>query len=88
MHPSTQWTHYCGEMEQQQASTNMIHYECEVCGVSATCVITPSAELAWLDHMATHASPKAFQAWTWTAVPLQFDASDPLSGTLGVSSTL
>lgn len=55
--------------------TQMIHFECEVCSMSATCVVTPATELAWLDHMATHAARDAFRQWTWTAVELPLDPS-------------
>lgn len=48
----------------------MIHWQCGVCEVSATCVATPSAELAWLDHMENHAVKDLYQAWTWEIVPL------------------
>lgn len=57
-------------MRKEQAETMMIHWQCGVCEVSATCVATPSAELAWLDHMENHASKDRYQAWTWTIVPL------------------
>lgn len=53
--------------------TQMIHFECRVCGISATCVATPSADLAWLDHMATHSASDAFGAWTWEVQPLPLD---------------
>lgn len=63
-------TAYCGRMTIERRETNMVHYECDRCGVSATCVVTPSAELAWLDHMASHGSWATYKAWTWTVQPL------------------
>jgi hypothetical protein len=49
----------------------MIHYQCYTCGMNATCVLTESANLAWLDHMANHAVPANYGRWTWTAVQLE-----------------
>jgi hypothetical protein len=48
--------------------TAMIHWSCRVCGISTTCVHNAVADLAWHDHMANHADPDLFDAWTWTAV--------------------
>lgn len=48
----------------------MVHLECRVCSMSATCVATPAADLAWLDHMETHSARDAYDAWTWYVVPL------------------
>lgn len=50
--------------------TNMVHFECYVCKVSATCVQTPSADLAWLDHMENHGAKDAYGRWTWSVVTL------------------
>lgn len=50
--------------------TLMVHYECEVCSMSATCVLTGSAEAAWTDHMASHTEPHRFGRWCWEVVPL------------------
>lgn len=63
-------TAYCGSMPPSTETTAMIHYECYVCHVSATCVVTPSATLAWCDHMANHADPTHYGQWTWSVVPL------------------
>jgi len=52
-------------MTSEAGNTDMIHLECEVCGTYATCVATPSADLAWLDHMNTHSAKDAYKAWTW-----------------------
>jgi len=57
-------------MSEGSNETAMIHLECTVCGLAATCVATPSADLAWLDHMETHSAKDAYRAWTWTVVPL------------------
>lgn len=48
----------------------MIHYECRTCGMQATMVVTPSAELAWLDHMENHGAKTNYGAWTWQVEPL------------------
>lgn len=48
----------------------MIHLSCDTCGITATCVATPAADLAWLDHMETHAVKDGYRAWTWTVVQL------------------
>jgi len=57
-------------VQNSQRMTSMIHYHCHTCGVNATCVLTNSAELAWLDHMENHAERKNYGAWTWTVVQL------------------
>lgn len=59
-------------MRHSEAETAMIHYECGVCSMSATLVDTPAGNLAWHDHMATHAVSTDYRAWTWTAVQLPF----------------
>jgi len=51
-------------------SVEMIHFECQVCGIGASMVRTPTGDLAWLDHMANHADKRAFRRWTWNVVPL------------------
>lgn len=56
--------------------TDMVHYECGVCLATATCVQTPAADLAWLDHMANHADPYCYGRWTWTVLPLKLDQGD------------
>lgn len=43
----------------------MVHYVCDVCSMSATCVATPSADLAWQDHMGIHVRQKDYRVWTW-----------------------
>jgi len=57
----------------QNSETNMVHYECHTCAMSATCVATSSSSLAWLDHMAIHADPRNFSQWTWMVQALPFD---------------
>lgn len=51
----------------------MVHFQCHVCDVRATCVVTNAAVLAWLDHMEIHAAKTAYDAWTWVVVPLEFE---------------
>jgi len=48
----------------------MVHYECTTCHMEATCVVTPAAELAWLDHMENHVVKDGYHAWTWTVLKL------------------
>lgn len=60
-------------MSDESKGVPMIHWECRTCGMSATCVVTPAAELAWLDHMDTHSAKFNYGAWTWTVVPLELD---------------
>ena len=48
----------------------MIHFQCYVCGITATCVHNTPAELAWYDHMETHARRDDYGSWTWTVVTL------------------
>jgi len=50
----------------------MIHLECHVCGVTATCVVTSAVATAWDDHMSAHVDPEAFSQWTWMVTPLPF----------------
>lgn len=57
-------------MQQSGRETDMIHLHCHVCGINATCVATPSADLAWLDHMETHSAKTSYSAWTWTVQQL------------------
>jgi hypothetical protein len=45
--------------------TQMIHYECHVCDMTATCVRNEPAEAAWYDHMGTHPLLSEFSAFTW-----------------------
>lgn len=60
-------------MEQRQEETAMVHYHCDVCGMTATCVATPAADLAWQDHMAIHAQKRRYGVWTWTVLRLELD---------------
>jgi len=53
----------------------MVHYQCEVCSMSATCVATPAAVLAWLDHMDRHGAKTAYRSWTWKVVELDLGVS-------------
>jgi hypothetical protein len=51
----------------------MVHYVCDVCSVSATCVHNVSSDLAWLDHMTNHADQSLFHVYTWEVLPIPFD---------------
>jgi len=57
-------------MQASNEDTAMIHWECHTCGMAATCVLTSSATLAWLDHMENHALADNYSAWTWTVQKL------------------
>jgi len=59
-------------MDRNPEETAMIHYECYVCSMSATCVATETSSLAWHDHMATHVRTEHFGAWTWSVMPIPF----------------
>lgn len=54
----------------EDRTTTMVRYECGVCTMTATCVVTAASELAWLDHMANHADPSCYQGWTWVVLEL------------------
>ena len=79
MHPVNTSTTYCAVMTEHPVTTSMIHYACDTCGMSATCVANGAAEVAWFDHMATHAVRDNFRAWTWSVLQLDL-ASDPIRG--------
>lgn len=57
----------------QESTTAMIRYECDVCDMVATCVVTEATSLAWLDHMDTHERTATYHAWSWEVVPLLFE---------------
>jgi hypothetical protein len=76
MHLSTQGQYYCGRMDDYARETHMLHFQCETCGITATCVDTPSATLAWLDHMDNHAVKTGYRRWTWTVTPLPLGQGD------------
>jgi hypothetical protein len=56
-----------------ERATYMLHLECFQCPMTATLVHTPTAIVAWQDHMATHPDPLAFGQWAWHVVALPFD---------------
>jgi hypothetical protein len=59
-------------MPDTDAETTMVHFQCYTCHSTATCVLTPSADLAWSDHMANHALQSNFGRWVWQVVPLSY----------------
>lgn len=67
---STTGTTTVNAMSDAGAATTMVHFECYTCHVSATCVLTPSADLAWCDHMEQHAMKDHYGRWVWEVVPL------------------
>lgn len=60
-------------MESGDGSTSMVHYECHVCDMTATCVKTTTASLAWQSHMDKHARKRGYSMWTWKVLPLPLD---------------
>lgn len=58
-----------------ERGTRMVHYHCDVCGMTATCVATPAAVLAWMDHMGRHVRTQDYGVWTWEVVALPLGAS-------------
>jgi len=56
-----------------KTSTAMVHYACRVCSLTATCVATPGAVLAWLDHMTGHVMADDYDVWTWDVMRLDLD---------------
>jgi hypothetical protein len=58
------------EWHDEDRAVPMVRYECGVCAMVATCVVTPASELAWLDHMARHADPSDYRGWTWAVLEL------------------
>jgi len=62
-------------MQDSTTDTAMVHFECHTCHMTATCVATAAAELAWLDHMDNHAEKKNYSAWSWTVARLPLDVT-------------
>jgi len=50
----------------------MIHYECEGCSMSATCVANHPSSKAWHDHMRSHEVYTGYSSWTWAVIELPF----------------
>lgn len=48
----------------------MAHYLCQHCSMSATFVVTPATEAAWLDHVEHHGPGARFDCWVWWVLPL------------------
>lgn len=48
----------------------MVHYECYVCSITATCVDTEAADRAWIDHMNIHADDQDYGRYIWTVIQL------------------
>lgn len=77
MHPLCVSTLPC-VLDEGPRETQMIHRECDHCGVGATMVQTDTGDIAWADHMATHSDGATYRTYTWTVVQLwsaQGDAS-------------
>jgi len=60
-------------MQEIHEEVPMVHYQCYTCHITATCVATPSASLAWFDHMDTHAVKDNFGCWVWYVQSIPFD---------------
>ena len=75
MHPS--WDQYrCGRiasMGNLSTTTNMLHFQCDTCHITATIVDTDVGRTAWADHMAIHVRPESFHVWSWTVAPLPLE---------------
>nr|CRY97790.1 hypothetical protein [uncultured prokaryote] len=56
--------------------TEMIHYQCGVCSMTATVVNTPTSTLAWHDHMMQHARMLNFRSWTWAIEQMDLGPAD------------
>lgn len=56
-------------------NAHMVRYECDHCEMVATCVVTPAAEQAWLDHMNDHGPEATWRTWMWEVLELPFDRS-------------
>lgn len=52
--------------------TDMAHFVCHTCGMSATVVLTEVARNAWTDHMATHYRHLEYSVYRWTVQQLPF----------------
>lgn len=62
--------YYVVPMSETGEVVEMVHYECYTCHMSATMVVTPSADLAWLDHMENHGAKKNYGRWCWAVLAL------------------
>jgi len=60
-------------MDGSPTETAMVHYECYVCGMIATCVATEASTTAWADHMYRHPDPELFGCWMWSVVALPLE---------------
>jgi len=58
--------------EESGEETAMVRYECFECSMTATCVLNEAAMRSWRDHMAGHAHPFEYGAWTWGVSRLPF----------------
>lgn len=56
--------------------TQMIHYQCGVCPMTATVVDNPAGTLAWHDHMINHARMLNFRSWTWVVEQMDLGIDD------------
>lgn len=63
MHPST--TTVRGVDNFSDAPVMMAHYLCRSCGMSATIVVTPVGQQAWLDHVELHGPAAEYDTWAW-----------------------
>ena len=76
------WMRTVACMDSPQTES-MIRYECDVCDVGATCVVTEASARAWLDHMETHGLDATYSAWVWEVHqlwgPIDFERVLPMN---------
>lgn len=60
-------------VQNDSRETQMLHFACNVCGITATIVSTQTGRLAWLDHMENHAQKTNYDVWAWTVMQLGLD---------------
>lgn len=57
-------------MHHELHTVEMIHFECDACGLTATCIDNMTAWAAWGDHMEGHDPTASFGSWSWAVIPL------------------
>lgn len=58
-------------MYHEPVSVEMIHFMCDACGITATCIDNEAAWSAWGEHMEGHDPGAQYGSWTWAVVPLE-----------------
>lgn len=52
--------------------TEMIHYVCDECEMTAQGIFNEAMSEEWQRHMYSHTEPGHFHAWTWSVFALPF----------------